>query len=107
LLAVGVGGLAFGTVEALRYNSKNDEISSTCGPSTRCPTPEAHAQYLTLHDEAISARTFAWVGFGVGTAALATSLILVLTEPPRESRKAFIVPSFGHDAAAISWVGSW
>src|SRR5262249_35053830 len=110
LLGLGVGGLAFGTVELLRFSSKNDEIAQTCGVGLRCPTPEAHASYLSLRDEATTARTMSWVGFGVGGAALVTSAVLVLTEPSSRtaaSEMGTFVPIVGVRGSGVAWERAW
>jgi serine/threonine-protein kinase len=108
LLAAGVGAVAFGTVEWFRFSSKNEDMIVACGVGARCPTASAYSEYLSLHDEASTARTMSWIGFAVGGAAVATGFVLLLTESSRKSNTmATVVPVFGPRETTLQWRRTW
>ncbi|HEX3855338.1 MAG TPA: hypothetical protein VHW01_30455 [Polyangiaceae bacterium] len=96
--AIGVGGLAVGTIMALRYNSANSDAKNICPTSTDCTTQQisAHDQKV---DEARSARTWTYVGFGVGGVGLAAATVLFLL-PQSKSEGAWVAsPMLGNDGS--------
>jgi len=69
LAALGVGSLAAGTVFALKYRSSNDDAKAICPPNSPC-TSDDIGRHQQLVDDAKAARAGAFIGFGVGGAAL-------------------------------------
>jgi hypothetical protein len=80
LVGVGVVGVAVGTLFGLKYRSKNDEATGLC-PLGRCTSPAEVTQHDADVSDAKSARTLSYVGFGLGAAALATGVALIVTSP--------------------------
>lgn len=78
IAGAGAGALVFGTIFASKYGSKNDDAKAVCPQGVGCSRSqvEAHAK---LVDEAKTARTWGFVGFGVGGAALVTAAVLYFT----------------------------
>jgi hypothetical protein len=76
LVAVGVGTAFF-----LSYKSKNDEASGICPDSPMSCSSADIARHASLVDEATQARTNAFIGLGVGGAAVLAGTILFLTAP--------------------------
>ncbi len=107
LLALGVAGVVTGTVEVVRLKSKNDEINNIC-PGDRCLTSETFAKYTLLGEEAASARTISWIGFGVGGAAVAGSALLFFTEPSgKHAGMGSILPGFIPQGVGLQWARTW
>jgi len=79
--AVGVVGVAVGSIYGLKAMSRNDESSSHCRTSNLCD-----ADGLSLRDDAKKFATISTVFFIVGGVALATGAVLVLTEKPSSSK---------------------
>jgi hypothetical protein len=75
---VGLAAVGAGTFFGFRYLSKNSDAKDTCPSSFGCPADEITA-HQELVDEARSARNLAYVGFGVGAAALAGAAVVLLT----------------------------
>jgi hypothetical protein len=73
--SLGVVGLVTGSIFALKYLSENGEAKTLC-PMNICPTQEQKTQHETLVSDAYRDRTLAFVGAGVGGAALATAAFL-------------------------------
>jgi hypothetical protein len=75
---VGVVGLVLGSVFGIRAISQNDDSLTACAPDdpTRC-TPHGK----DLRDSAQTSATISTIAFGVGGAALAAGVVLVLTAP--------------------------
>lgn len=67
--AVGVGFVIFGTINAVDWKSKLDDLNATRTPS----------EYERMKPNLDGPRTRTFVGFGLGGVALASSMILVLT----------------------------
>jgi hypothetical protein len=73
--SLGVVGLVTGSIFALNYRSENGEAKTLC-PQNICPSQEQKTQHETLVADAYRDRTLAFVGAGVGGAALATAAYL-------------------------------
>jgi len=73
--SLGVVGLATGSIFALKYLSENGEAKTLC-PMNLCQSPEEKNQHETLVGDARRDRALAFVGAGVGGAALATAAFL-------------------------------
>lgn len=82
LVGVGVVGLAVGGAMAAQYDSSRRDAERVC-PSARNCTPAEVALHDSLVDDARNARTWTFVGLGVGGAALLSAAYLHLTGPPR------------------------
>jgi hypothetical protein len=74
----GAGALAFGTVFAAKYGSKNDDAKAVCPQGIGCSRAQIEL-HEDLVDDAKTARAWAMVGFGVGGAALVTATVLYFT----------------------------
>jgi hypothetical protein len=81
---VGVVGVVAGTVFFLNYKSKNDDAKDVCPSGRDCP-PGSADRHADLIDDARSARTLTYVGWGVGAAALAGAAALYFTAPKTEA----------------------
>lgn len=85
-LGVGAVGAAVGTVFLVRHGSKQSDADSAFdGCKQRYCTPGEIDHLTQLDHEAATAGTLAWVSYGVGAAALATGVYLLLTAPPTRS----------------------
>ncbi len=107
---VGVVGAAVGTVFFFSYKSKNDDAKAICAGGSECPEGSA-AQHAALIDDARTARTLTYVGWGVGVAGLGTAAVLYFTAPKGERaqsalRRPLLAPMVGpgHVGAALSGV---
>jgi hypothetical protein len=81
---VGVVGVAVGTIFFFQFNSKNDDAKAVCPSGVDCE-PGSAARHEELVDEAKSARTLTYVGWGLGAAALGGAAVLYFTAPPGEN----------------------
>jgi|WetSurMetagenome_2_1015567.scaffolds.fasta_scaffold531645_1 hypothetical protein len=102
---VGVVGVALGTVFGLRVESKNNTSNSICPTGQLC-SPQDQDRYHSAVSDAKSARTLSFVSFGVGGAALATGIVLVVTAPKAKPAKVSFVPAIdvGRVGAALQGV---
>jgi hypothetical protein len=73
--ALGTAALATSVVLAFEVKSKNDEAKGLC-PNSSCKTQEEKTRHDTLVEDAQTQRTWAYVGAGVGTAALLSAVYL-------------------------------
>jgi hypothetical protein len=77
---VGVAALAFGAFEAAKYFESNRDAEDICPSSVNCTEGE-----IAAHDKAVSdakqARTWAFVGLGVGGATVALATYLFFSAP--------------------------
>jgi hypothetical protein len=76
-LGLGLAGLAVGTTFLVINRSKRTDANDLCAGGV-CPIADK-PQIQSLDQQADSAATLAWVGYGVGGAALATGLVLLFT----------------------------
>jgi hypothetical protein len=102
LLGVGTGGVLYFVARA-----QNETAKSQC---TIGENGCRNEDELTRHDDNVDAaetnHLFSLVSFGVGGAALATGLVLVLLGGPTRERAAFLVtPSVDERGAGLSAVG--
>jgi len=72
---VGVGALLTGATFGLQYLSSNHDAKAVCPSSTDCTADEV-AMHQTFLEDTRTKRTWAYVGIGVGTAALAGAAAL-------------------------------
>ena len=106
----GVAAVAVGTLFAVRTKSKNDSAKAVCPNNRDCTQTEAD-RHASLISDAKSARLAAYVGFGVGGAALVAASILYLRAPPapslpREARWS-VSPFLGAHAYGATFRGAW
>ena len=84
LTALGLGGVAAGTVFLLRYDSANDEAKAICPNSVTCPRGKID-RHDQLVGDAKAARIGTFVGFGVGGVALTAALVSFLVPSSSQS----------------------
>jgi hypothetical protein len=82
---VGAAALAGGLLEGAQYLDANGDAKNVCPSGVNC-TSEEIATHADAVDKARTARTWAYVGIGVGSAALAVGTYLFFAAP-RESAK--------------------
>ena len=75
-LGVGAVGVVAGTVFVAQNHSKRNEADALC-PSA-CPATK-RSEIQKLDDDADSAATLAWIGYGVGVVGLGAGAVLLLT----------------------------
>jgi hypothetical protein len=96
---LGAGGLALGTVSLFKYRWKDADARAICEGESACTRSDV-ARHDRIVDEARSARTWMFVGFGAGSAALAGAALVYFTSGSSEARR----PSVG---ALVLPDGSW
>jgi hypothetical protein len=75
---IGVGALLTGATFGLQYLSSNHDAKGVCPSSKDCTSDEV-AMHQTFLDDTKTKRTWAYVGLGVGTAALAGAAAVYFT----------------------------
>jgi hypothetical protein len=102
-LGVGVAGAALGTVFILGAKSKGDqadEAYEACGGAS-CPTAD-RAHVRELEDDQARNKTWATISFGVGGAALATGItLLILGNKHAKVESAGITPMLGYRSIGL------
>lgn len=105
LAGLGLGGVALGTVMAIKYNRANSDAKAVCPSSHNCTT-EQIAFHDSHVDEARSDRTWAVVGFGVGTLSFGAAAALLFLPQSAGDRHALsatpIVARDGSFGASLS-----
>lgn len=89
---VGVVGIGVGSFFGLRAISKNSDAEDFCPGGSTCNDPRGE----TLTDEAKDAALVSNIAFGIGGAALAAGLVLVLTAPDGQPQSALVVSPTAH-----------
>jgi hypothetical protein len=84
---VGVAALAAGIFKGAEYVDKNNQAKSICPSGTNCTSDEIQAHQQAV-DDARKARTWAYVGIGVGSAAVVGATVLFFTTPHASSQRA-------------------
>lgn len=84
---VGLVSLGLGTYSALKYKSHNDDAEAICPSSTDCTRDDIAAHDKAV-DKASTARTWAYVGFGVGTLAVGGAIALFILDSKDDSKQA-------------------
>ncbi|HEY1535234.1 MAG TPA: tetratricopeptide repeat protein [Polyangiaceae bacterium] len=104
--ALGVGGIAVGAIMAVRYSSANSDAKKICPGSTDCTTAQisAHDQKV---DDARSARTWTYVGFGVGALGLGAAAALLFL-PQNRTESAWVAsPVLGNGSLGANLSGKF
>lgn len=86
---VALGGFAVGTIMALKYSSANSDAKATC-PSNHDCTPQQIAFHDERVDDARSARTWAFIGFGAGAVGLGAAAALLFLPQSSNTEKAWV-----------------
>lgn len=104
LAGVGVVGLGVGAVFGLQTLSKNSAAEKKCDTFNRC-TQEG----LDLSDDAKSARTVSYIGFGVGAAFAAVGGYLFYTAPSNNptSARVWVAPAADQRGGGMTVGGAW
>lgn len=97
---LGVVSVGVGTFFAVKYKSKNNEAKEICPGSVGCSQSDID-RHEALVSDAKTFRTGAFIGFGVGAAALITSAALFLA--PSSSTSSASVRAMPFVAADGSW----
>jgi hypothetical protein len=77
---VGVAALAAGIFKGAEYVNKNNQAKDICPSGVNCTGDEIQ-QHQQAIDDARKARTWAYVGIGVGSAAVVGATVLYVTAP--------------------------
>ncbi len=75
LTGLGIASLGIGTVLSVEYQSKNDDAKAICPSSVGCSASDID-NHSGLVSDAKTFRTWSFVGFGVGGAALVGAAVL-------------------------------
>jgi hypothetical protein len=96
--AVGLGGagLAVGTVFVVINRSKRTDANDLC-PGNVCPVA-SKAQIQSLDQQADNAGAAAWLGYGIGGAALATGFVLLIASGGDKNK--------GTSSRLYPWIGT-
>jgi hypothetical protein len=97
---LGVASVGIGTFFAVKYKSKNSDAKELCPDSVSCSQSDID-RHAELVSDAKTFRTGAFIGFGVGAAALITSAALFLA-PSSSSNGASL-----RAAPFVTADGSW
>jgi hypothetical protein len=95
-IGLGAAGLAVGTAFVVINRSKRTDANDLC-PGSVCPQA-GKPQIQSLDQQADNAATVAWIGYGVGGAALATGIVLLLTSGGDKNK--------GASSGLHPWVGA-
>lgn len=96
-LGVGVAGLGAGTFFVIHNRSARDEADALCAGGI-CPAAK-RPEILSLDEEADTASTLAWIGYGVGAVGLVAGAALLFVDGPLRSK--------GSTTATIHpWIGA-
>lgn len=99
LAGVGVVSLGVGTVLALEYKSKNDDARAICPSGVGCSSSDID-RHSSLVSDAKTFRTWSFVGFGVGGAAVIGAAVLYFA--PSSQRASGVVA-----APFVTADGTW
>jgi tetratricopeptide (TPR) repeat protein len=100
LAGLGVASVGLGTILALEFKSKNDDAKSICPSGLACTQSDV-ARHAQLISDARGLRTWSFVGFGVGGAALIAGTVLFLAPSSSSARSSLRAAPF------VAADGSW
>jgi hypothetical protein len=104
--ALGVAGIAVGTVSGLNFNSKNRDADAACPTGRGCTPADVAAYDAAIHD-AKNARGLSLTAFAIGGSALLGSVILLVSAPRGSSRTVGVAPAFDRSAVGATLSGRW
>jgi tetratricopeptide (TPR) repeat protein len=84
-----VGGLALGSVMAVKYSNANSDAKATCPSNQNC-TPQEIAFHDQRVEDAKVARNWSIVGFGVGAVGLGAAAALLFLPKNKDQEKAWV-----------------
>lgn len=106
-VAIGVAGLGAGTYFVVDSQGNRDAASALCTlPNNLCPP--AQRSTIEAHDSAAkTSAILAWVGYGVGGAAVVVGSVMLLlsrgrSEPAAAPKTGAVQPWFGPGSAGVS-----
>lgn len=105
-LGVGAVGLAAGGYFGARMLSKRTEASTMCTELNQC-TAEGATEFEMTKREARDARSYMYIGAGVGGAAALTGIILLLTAPKTTTTGWRVGPTVGLATVGAVVDGTW
>jgi hypothetical protein len=107
-IGVGVVGLVVGTVFALKFSRKNDDLGGICPTGQKC-SPDGVAQYNSTLDDVKTARTWSIIGFGAGAALTGVGAVLLLTAPKSQTSGTglWLLPAVGTTGTGATLVSKW
>lgn len=112
LLAFGIGGAGVvagvvGVVFGLQASSKNSDATHLCGSDLVCTDKDAYNQAKQDVSDAKSKATLSTVMFGVGLAAIAGGVVVLVTAPrePERATAAHLVPVVHDGGAGLALTG--
>ena len=109
-LGVGAVGLFAGLAFTQQYRSSNEDAKQVCPSSYAC-TPEEIDRHAQLIEDARTARTRAYIGYGVALAGLAGGAIYYIVSPKRPSESTLpnlrLEPVIGTDSVGGVAYGSF
>lgn len=93
---IGVAGLAVGTIYGVKYKNANGDAEAICPTGKGCSVQEIQ-EHDALIDKAKNARTWSYVGFGVGAAAVAGAVVLYIVDRKAAAKHASltVLPTVG------------
>lgn len=104
----GIVGLGVGTYFAFERKSNLDDRDGVCPSLVNCTRADLDRN-AALTDDAKSATTFSYVGFGAGAALMVAGAVLYLTAPkkPEQSAKVALTPWLDASNAGVGVRGAW
>lgn len=104
--ALGVSGLAVGTIMAIKYSGANTDAKNICPSSTGC-TSQQIADHDRKVDDSRTARTWSYIGFGVGGASLAAAAALIFLPQKRSEAALVATPVIADGSLGASLSGQF
>ncbi len=108
VMVVGAIATTVGVVSLLTYNGKSSEAEDIC-PLPECPDAKTKARYDPVNDEADAAGKRAAWGLGVGLAAVAGGVALVVLAPSNEPNSMSVRagPTISARQVGLQLGGAW
>jgi len=107
-LGIGAVGLGAGAYFGARMLSKKADAGTMCTAEAPCrPDTGEVTKFENTKRDARDARTYAFVGLGVGGAAVVTGVILLLTAPKAAATGWQVAPAIGQGTMGAVVAGTW
>jgi hypothetical protein len=106
LAGLGIASLGVGTVLAIEYQSKNDDAKTICPSSVGCSASDID-DHSGLVSDAKTFRTWSFVGFGVGGAALVGAAVLYFAPSSSGERASGFTAASFTAAPFVAGNGTW